>query len=151
MDKKTKIKISAAGLMHATFFAGIAFILVITMPTLIGAFQMRSANEAAFRNARERAAEIEEMVIGLTGDEVSYLLGISDNRFLSTIGMTRIQRHPDVYQMWHDIGWYYEWNSRGQNFRQRIQVVIETDGEGETMASTYLIKQVNSSDFRVME
>ena len=156
MDKEAKIGAEGSGFRKDAFCFVLILILTIavlinTMPAIIGYAQMQRANEAAFVYARARATEIEEVVLGLTRDEVTDILGSTSSGFLSVTGITRMDRHPDLYQMWYEIGWYYEWSRYGNNFRQSIRIVIEKDEEGEAMASTYLIKQINSSDFVIMD
>jgi len=155
MDKmESKTKIDTAIIIKIVFYFVTIPILITTTTTCIGLAQMHRVNEDRFRYAREYAAEINETAGGLTRDEVIGTLGpsLGGQSVAGIPGTTRHpERHPDIYYMVYNIGWYYEWNSQGQNFRQEIRLVLVLDEEGETVVSTFMLRQVNSSHFVVMD
>jgi len=146
---RAKMKIGVAVFIKMVFYIVAIPIFVTAIPLIIDYTQMQIANEASFRQARERASEIEEMVIGLTHDEIIDILGPGPHSFIATGVPGRARAH--WYFLAYEMGMYYEWNSSGQNFRQRIRIVLEMDEKEGTIISTFMIRQVGSSRFVVME
>jgi len=130
----------------------ILIIFTNVMSTVIDRNAMQRANEASFRDARELAAEIDKIAVGLTREEVreAVIDILGSNQFsFPPICVPGSARAPWYHFQYH-IGTYYEWNSQGQNFVQPIHIVMEMDEVDGTVISTFLIKMV-VSDFVLMD